>query len=148
LTTENFPRGTAYHEAGHAVVAWSFGVKIASVRVQADGEGGTDHPPGVDGHLLLEQKLEILAAGKAAEKLFGYRAGDLAAIDDIGAMWMLLSRHGIDDEAGRQEFISESERRALTRLNDHKNRVIRLAERLSKTGRVGFEEFQQLMQLA
>jgi ATP-dependent Zn protease len=40
--SERYPRGTAYHEAGHAVVAWSLGLPIGAVSVSDDdASGGT-----------------------------------------------------------------------------------------------------------
>ena len=43
--------GTAYYEAGRAIVAWSLGLEVQSIRIHADDAGGgavigsADHLP-------------------------------------------------------------------------------------------------------
>ena len=40
-TISKFSRGTANHEAGHAVVAWFFDLPVRSVRVEAEDDSGS-----------------------------------------------------------------------------------------------------------
>ena len=63
MTTED-RRGTAYHEAGHIVVAWALGLKVGASAIGINGDnsaGKTDiehHKP-----LSLIDKIAICAAG-------------------------------------------------------------------------------------
>jgi hypothetical protein len=41
---DQYPRGTAYHEAGHAIVAWSFDVEVGTIHVMADDASGGLRP--------------------------------------------------------------------------------------------------------
>jgi ATP-dependent Zn protease len=68
---ERYPRGTAYHEAGHAVVAWALSLPVGTIRVwEEDAGGGTEI--GSASHLSLIEQIAIRAAGHAAEQVFGY----------------------------------------------------------------------------
>lgn len=60
-------RGTAYHEAGHAVVTWSCNIHVDSVILRERGvDSATMRGPA--NHLLDE--LAVLAAGREAERMF------------------------------------------------------------------------------
>ena len=77
--TEGYPRGTAYHEAGHAVVAWALGLPVRTIRVRVDYAGG-DAEIGPADHLSLIEQVAICSAGSAAEEVFecfGPRTGEL-----------------------------------------------------------------------
>ncbi len=56
--TNQYPRGVAYHEAGHAVVAWALGVPVGTVHVrESDASGGTDI--GATDHLTRIKELRF-----------------------------------------------------------------------------------------
>jgi hypothetical protein len=79
---ERYPRGTAYHEAGHAVVAWSFGLQVGTISVLADdASGSTQIAPA--GHLGLVEQIAVCAAGYTAEKTFDYPTHYCAAIAPV-----------------------------------------------------------------
>jgi hypothetical protein len=40
MSDQRYPRGTAYHEADHAVVAWSFGLHVGAISVVAEDACG------------------------------------------------------------------------------------------------------------
>lgn len=62
-------RQAAYHEAGHAIVSWSFGIKVTRLHVQDNGDGqtGADSP----NHLPGPDQIAILMAGWAGAGLGG-----------------------------------------------------------------------------
>lgn len=70
--TKESHRGTAYHEAGHAVVAWALGVRVAKVEIGPADRGypGGTHTYPPEEALSLRDQLAILLGGKAAEFLF------------------------------------------------------------------------------
>ena len=76
------PRSTAVHEAGHAVVAWSFGLPVHSIRVtysDAKGwHGGTDTDK--PDHLSLVEQIAICAAGGIAEETFDCPTHELGPV--------------------------------------------------------------------
>ena len=56
-----YPRGIAYHEAGHAVVGWALGLRVTVTRVFHDDakgwKGGTDANVAQVGQLPLPERL-------------------------------------------------------------------------------------------
>ncbi len=72
ISDEALKRAAAFHEAGHAVVAWVLEVPVAAVRIrfmEAKGwHGGTDIGPA--DHLPLIDQIALCLAGLAAEEVF------------------------------------------------------------------------------
>jgi ATP-dependent Zn protease len=56
---------TAYHEAGHAVVAWALGLPVAEVAIGKDGDdsAGRTNIEGTDDHLPLFDRVVVYLAG-------------------------------------------------------------------------------------
>jgi ATP-dependent Zn protease len=71
VTDERYQRGTAYHEAGHAVVAWSLGLEVGTISVLADDASGGVQIGSAD-HLNLVEEIAVCAAGYTAENTFDY----------------------------------------------------------------------------
>jgi ATP-dependent Zn protease len=141
------PRSTAIHEAGHAVVAWSFGLPVRAIRLtysDAKGwHGGTDTDK--PDHLSLVEQIEVCAAGGIAEEIFDCPTRELATFSDNVQILHLLEAHGISEQEGLV-LRREGYNRAQTRLEAHRTKVGRLAERLVECGRIDASEFLQLMQ--
>ena len=65
-------RGTAYHEAGHIVVAWALGLKVGASAIGING----DDPAGKteierDKLSPLIDKIAVCAAGLKSQSVFG-----------------------------------------------------------------------------
>src|SRR5262249_39914715 len=90
---KRYPRGTAYHEAGHAGVAGSFGLEIGTISIQADDASGSTQIAPAD-HLGLVEQIAVCAAGYTAEKTFDYHT-HYAAVGDYGRIHKLLEDHCI-----------------------------------------------------
>jgi ATP-dependent Zn protease len=86
-------RQTAWHEAGHAVVAWDqgFTVTLVSIRREGDSLGRSQHTPRGDCPIPSERERENIGAmaGWAAELASGeadedgpYDSGDLTFVLD------------------------------------------------------------------
>jgi hypothetical protein len=143
--TEQYPRGTAYHEAGHAVVAWSLNLHVLTVRASDDDASGGADIVGADGLQLIDH-IALCSAGTAAEDIFGYPAHNLAGFGDRVKILALLEAEGISEDDGQGKASrDEGYNCALNRLKAHKSNVIRLAERLVERGHVDASEFLQLM---
>jgi len=86
-------RHVAIHEAGHAVIAHLLGHKVESVTIRSDGDAGgwTDiRLPSVSDRALIEARVSILLAGRAANGLFGAPA-DTGATADLAEATRLLA---------------------------------------------------------
>jgi ATP-dependent Zn protease len=142
--TERFPRATAFHEAGHAVAAWSFGLSVKAVRVSSsDASGGAEI--GDADHLPLIEQVAICLAGIAAEDIFGFKTHELAAFSDYAKVLELIEANGISEVEQGLKLRNDGYDCAHSHLEIHKSRVVELAERLSEKGRVGASEFLELM---
>jgi ATP-dependent Zn protease len=82
-------RQTAWHEAGHAVVAWyqGFTVTLVSVRRIGDSYGRSRHTPPADCAIPSEREREsiVAMAGWAAELKSGEAAEATFDSDDLTA---------------------------------------------------------------
>ena len=81
---DKFMRVVAYHEAGHAVVAWSLGVLVREVKIGVNG-GFCSHaftvPPSLDPEFMsssdwtkVKKRVLILLGGEVAERVSGEMA--------------------------------------------------------------------------
>jgi len=78
-------RATAFHEAGHAVVAAALGRDVYEVWTDGEGGGEVQHR-GEKGQTPAAHKLAILLAGPCAEAIL---------IGEIGEGWLTLVREGV-----------------------------------------------------
>jgi len=64
--------GAAYHEAGHAIVLWVFGLQVDSVAIGIAGDDGAGHTKvmGSDEHLSEFDRIVISEAGLEAQEVF------------------------------------------------------------------------------
>jgi len=144
MTQQNL-RPTAYHEAGHAVLAWSLGLAVGTISVNADDlSGETKHHPA--DHLSWTEQIALRRAGEAACDLFGYPADhEQAYWDDMGKIIALFTANGISHEKDQDVLRKAGYQCARTVLESHKNKVERLAERLVVCGSIDSAEFSSLM---
>jgi ATP-dependent Zn protease len=84
--TKQYPRGTAYHEAGHAIVVWSLGLPVGAVSVSDDDASGATQIGPAD-HLSLVEQMAVCSAGIAAVHLFELPIHELANIADYKKSW-------------------------------------------------------------
>jgi ATP-dependent Zn protease len=127
-------RRTAWHEAGHAVVAWDQGFTLALVSIRREGIsfGRSQHTPAADCTIPLERQREsIVAMGGWAAELASGEASDGEPYDSADLSWVLsrINEHApmqLDAELGWAE--SEAERI----VSANKDRIERLADELIK----------------
>jgi len=134
--TSPTPRQTAWHEAGHAVVAWERGLSVVLVSIRPEGKslGRSTQTPAGDWAVPEERQRECIVAmaGWAAELASG-EAGDGDTHDSADLCCVLsgLDRHApsrVDIELGWAE--SEAHRIVLANLG----RIERLATELLHRG--------------
>lgn len=125
-------------------MAWSLGLTVAAVRVSDDDASGSAEISSAD-HLSLTEQIAIRSAGEAAEDTFNCPAHELAAACDRHKILKLLQDNGISEEKQGPALRDKGYNFAKARLEIHKSRVIRLAERLVECGHVDAFEFLRLM---
>ena len=109
--TEQYLRGTAYHEAGHAVVAWALGLPVMTICVKiGDAGGGTE--VGFADHLSLIEQVAVCSAGSAAEEVFECSAHELASFNDHVTVLKLIEANGVS----KQNTVQRSETKAIIAL--------------------------------
>jgi hypothetical protein len=125
------PDCVCYHEAGHAVVADEYGLRVRGLRIDADG-GGMDVDPDEEQKLLFEQRLAVCAGGAAAERLLNCPNERERSNCDWERFKGLLEKGGVSDNLeGRWEQAVE---RMKVFLTSRKSKVKRLASELQNRG--------------
>jgi ATP-dependent Zn protease len=122
-------RQTAWHEAGHAVVAWDrgFTVTLVSIRRIGDSYGRSQHTPAADCAIPSERERKniVAMAGWAAELASGEtNGGETYDSGDLSCVLSRLDPSQIAIELGWAE--SEAERIVSANLD----RIERLAHEL------------------
>ena len=132
---------TAYHEAGHAVVAWCLGLEVQCINIRPDDAGGSA-VIGTAEHLAMVDRIAVAVAGAEAEHVFAQKTHELGIYDDMGVLVTLLDEI-LEPEA--MQLRQDGYRRAHDLLVAHKDKVTRLAERLVEVQTVDAAEFLRLM---
>jgi len=144
----DYQRGTACHEAGHAVLLHSLGVPVTCVHIELNDEqgwrGGTDVLPGADWHLGYGDRLVVLAAGRGAENFFKCHSYDRAWQDDLGKMINLLIEANVPEHE-HWSRITEADSCARTVLGAKRIEVFRVVDLLVEYGKVDGSQFLHLM---
>jgi ATP-dependent Zn protease len=136
-------RSTAYHEAGHAVVASALGLSVMRIEIAVGGDdtrGETDIEG--DDALALLDRLALCAAGLEAQQIFEAPAHELAGWGDFGKMMELLDEK--DEEEGLRLRMAGYQR-AHDLLLAHDAKVHRVAEALLSNFRIDAEEAARLL---
>jgi ATP-dependent Zn protease len=139
-----YPRGTSYHEAGHAVVAWSLGLRVEAISVRSEDAGGGAEIGPAD-HLSLVEQIAVCCAGCATEEAFEYQAHELASFMDMDKIREILEGNGIPEGEEALSYRSKGYERARSLLEINRDKVIKSAERLVECGHIGADEFLRLM---
>jgi hypothetical protein len=133
-----YPRGIAYHEAGHAVVAWALGLRVGISRPFYDDVTGWQGETKIDDasrELSLTEKIALRASGYTAEKVFRCPAHEQAVHEGNLKIYRLLMDKGIA-EADHPPRVAEGNAIARAYLEAHRSQVIALAEHLAECGHV------------
>jgi hypothetical protein len=142
--TDRFPQGVCCHEAGHAVVAFSLGIRVVAVSVifteEKDWHGKTV-TDGTPDH--WKDQIVLRMAGKAAEEVFNCPADPTALLHDMLEVDSLLNRMGMSLE--REGRIEEGKAHACIILEGHREQALKLIAHLVEHGHVKEPEFLRFM---
>ena len=110
---------TAYHEAGHAVMAAALGGRIIRVSIEPPeddglkrfGESIVSWPPSIDA-VIYEVELKVSLAGPVAELLYRSEQMPVESVPEFGADWQRAVESAVRLRTTRQEqrlLISKAE---------------------------------------
>jgi ATP-dependent Zn protease len=138
-------RGAAYHEAGHAVVAWALGLQVGLIAItNEDDVRGRADIASDQAHLSQIDRLAICLAGLQAQEVFHAPLHDLAGLGDLAKVIELIG--GLDTPVEQhRELRYAGYRRARELILQNEEGVARLADRLIERGRVTADEFIDLI---
>ncbi len=146
IHADDYLRGMAFHEAGHAVVAWSLNLRVESIYIREidAGDSATNTEP--PDHLCLMDQLATLAAGVEAERAFKSPLPEHAgARDRLMAINLILEHHEGLASDEMQLHLAAGHARARELLLEHRDRVIRVAEHLREAKQADAAKFLHLM---
>jgi ATP-dependent Zn protease len=146
IRADDYLWAMAFHEAGHAVVAWSLNLRVESVCIREIGAGDSATKTDPPNDLSLIDQLATLAAGLEAERMFNCPLHEHAGDRDRLMAITLVQEHHVGlapDEV--QSHLAAGRARARELLLEHKERVIRIAEHLLDVRQVDAAEFLGLM---
>src|SRR5215813_11278691 len=138
-------QGTAHHEAGHAVVAWALGQPVGPMVVGIGGDetkGKADIESNQD-HLSKIDRLAICLAGLEAQDVFECHTNPRTSQSDLVKACEII---GWDAPEGqKRQMLDAGYRRARELILLHRDKLVRLAEHLYRTGTVQPDEVTELM---
>jgi hypothetical protein len=138
-------RGVAFHEAGHAIVAWSLGLPVGTIEIRDHDGGGSTQAGYADGcadDLSTVDQIAVSTAGKEAELIFEAPTETWRGNRDNEKILNLTSR--LSD--GEREMVRHAgQKRAKTLLRTHAAKVTKLAAVLIERGQVSGADFLTLI---
>ena len=138
---KQYPEATAYHEAGHAVVACCLILKVTRIHINEHGEGGGTQIECIDGLTIVEQ-VALRVAGMQAEKMSKQKSKLPLGQDDKKRLMILLS--GLSEEC-HEEVCEKGYMLARKLLDDHRDKIKRIAGDLIKRGELSGGDFALIM---
>jgi hypothetical protein len=135
-------RAMAFHEAGHAVVAWSLDLPVGDIYIRGIGEGNGGAQIGGVENLSFIDRIAVCFAGIEAGKVFQSPQPSWAGNADCGMAFSLLT--GMPEDHAEWLW-DRGAARAGELLVEHKGKVIRLVERLIDVRQIDAAEFLSLM---
>jgi Peptidase M50B-like len=139
-STDDALRGAAFHEAGHIVVAWTFGRKASAAAIQSDGGGSANDLD--DPNLPRVQRVAIAFAGSMAQRIFNAPTNANASFYDHVAVQQLLADLGEDESLRRRD---EGRALATAILTEKKDALDRVAGALMRHLKLGRQELADLL---
>jgi len=137
-----YPRGAAFHEAGHAVVGHFLGLEVHDIRINDEDESG--HINFITKEQTCAEHATRLFAGLAAENIWKAKPEHMSGAGDIVDFIELARTKGLSDEE-RDELRIQAYERANSILLAHKSLVEAVADRLMERGQMDGVEFMRLM---
>jgi hypothetical protein len=137
---------TALHEAGHAVLAWSFGVTVGCIHLDVENESGHT-TAGLTAHLKPVEQIANRLAGFEAEQVFKPPGKVKRAWDDFLKVREILEENGTPEDTPEGQKLDKQGRVcAEMRLRKHETKVRRIAHHLVKHHYMDRVVFEAMMQ--
>lgn len=134
-----YPKGTCFHEAGHAVVAVALGLEVGDLYVNADDEsGGTEHS--YPRRLPFIDQVALCFAGVEAQDIWQCPSEHMAGGGDYGIFIELTK--GLSDDC-REALRKAGRDVARDLLRANKRAVEHIAQQLIERGRITAADFKQ-----
>ena len=136
-------RGVAIHEAGHAVVARFFGLRVATITIDLRNERalGRTQIEG-DEHLPLVDRVAIRMAGVAAQNFFRCPTQDSIGMSDYVRIGSLVNRLG---RLRSLEVRAIAYQCAYDIVRTHRREARALSRALMKSGRVHYASLDAIV---
>jgi ATP-dependent Zn protease len=127
--------GAAYHEAGHAVVAWALALELADIAIGIGGDdaAGATKIVGSDDHLTVFDRVVVNVAGLEAQEIFNAPTHEHAGLGDYATIIGILGDIS-DEESFKIRTAARERAREIVLANRLK--VIRLAQHLIASQRI------------
>jgi hypothetical protein len=133
--------------AGHAVVAWAYGLDVAWLKLLPDdpmraGEVRHETPD----HLTPESQVALAMAGWCGANMSGVPQSRRGEFDrDLAQIWKVLFRVHPDDDGAQDELENRGIAEAQTILNQYAVVVRSVAVELDSCGGLDGAEFKRLV---
>jgi ATP-dependent Zn protease len=135
--------GAAYHEAGHAVVAWALGLKVGQLAIAIGGDDAKGSADIEHDHASpMIDRIALCVAGIDAQELFEAPTHEYAGMGDFGKVNELLE--GFDEIAGL-DLRRAGYQKARELLTTHKDKVVLLAKALMDRGEIDQDAVTDLL---
>jgi Peptidase M50B-like len=122
---------TAFHEAGHAVVAWSLGARRTRIYLDLEKQGGEAISAVAPTRLCIVQQIAFHYAGPVSEKIFKGPASSPRARADHMNVHVLLEKNGTPEEEPEGQALQTRAYALVEKLlRRHEARIGRVAKRL------------------
>jgi ATP-dependent Zn protease len=121
-------RSAAYHEAGHAIVAWALGLRVHRIMIGIAGDltaGEADIEE--KRSMSLVDRIAICSAGVDAQELFDAPTNDICAISDMGKIYDLIGEYNEQVGSCLRQIGFQKSREIL---KQHRDKVARVAQAL------------------
>ena len=126
------------------MVAWSLGVPVGALWVNADdASGGAEI--GSTAHLKLTEQIAVCWGGAVAQKVLKCPGHELAAFQDQVAIMELLEEHGVSEQEEGPALRAQGWDVAAATLEANRTKVTALADLLAEHGWVKASDFLSLM---
>jgi hypothetical protein len=136
---------TALHEAGHAVVAWSFNLTVGCIHLDLNSQGGSAHIYSA-ADLEASEQIARWLAGFEAEQAFKPPGRRYNAEIDAGEVRRILRENGTSiDEPEGKALRRRGRARAKRRLLKHGRKVRAVADHLVEHHYIDRVTFEALM---
>jgi hypothetical protein len=150
MTTEPHPqarRRVAFHEAGHAVIAWALGLEVGWVRLLPD----TDNSAGkIDrqtaNHLPSEDQIAVLVGGWCGAEISGVPQLYPAEFDtDLAQIFGVMFRSYPDDDAAQDALRERGIARVQELADQYEDSIRLIADELERRGELLAGEVAHLL---